>query len=190
MTRSHKIHSGRVTIVDIPVTETHSHGSGDVNSVKSVVLELTTDSGITGWGEASPWPVFTGTPEGNASALMNYLIPAVIGRNPFDVEVMLAQADKIIVHHPEAKAALETALLDITGKALGVPICDLLGGRHRDSVRLSFSIANPDFDRDFAKVERLFDDGIRVFKLKTGFKDHAFDLMRKGEAARQVIVYD
>ncbi len=178
MTRSHKVQSGRVTIVDIPVTETHSHGSGDVDSVKTVILELTTDTGITGWGEASPWPVFTGTPEGNASALTNYLIPAVTGRNAFDVEVLLAEADKIIVHHSEAKAALETALLDIMGKALGLPICDLLGGRHRDRVRLSFSIANPDFDRDLAKAERLFDDGIRVFKLKTGFKDHAFDLMR------------
>lgn len=178
MTRDHKIQSGRVTIVEIPVTETHSHGSGDVDSVKTVILELTTDTGITGWGEASPWPVFTGTPEGNASALTNYLIPAVTGRNAFDVEVLLAEADKIIVHHSEAKAALETALLDIMGKALGLPICDLLGGRHRDRVRLSFSIANPNFDRDLAKVERLFEDGIRVFKLKTGFKDHAFDLMR------------
>lgn len=178
MTRDHKIESGRVTIVEIPVTETHSHGSGDVDSVKTVILELTTDTGITGWGEASPWPVFTGTPEGNASALAHYLIPAIAGRNPFDVEVLLAQADKTVVHHSEAKAALETALLDIMGKALGLPIYDLLGGCHRERVRLSFSIANPDFDRDLAKVERLFGDGIRIFKLKTGFKDHAFDLMR------------
>jgi muconate cycloisomerase len=178
MTRNHKIQAGRVHIVDIPVTETHSHGSGDVDSVKSVILELATDTGITGWGEASPWPVFTGTPEGNASALRNYFIPAITGRNPFDVEVILAEADKQVVHCSEAKAALETALLDIMGKALELPIYDLLGGCHRDRVRLSFSIANPDFDQDLAKAERLFDDGIRIFKLKTGFKDHAFDLMR------------
>lgn len=178
MTRAHKIRSGRVHIVDIPVTETHFHGSGDVNSVKSVILELATDTGITGWGEASPWPVFTGTPEANAGALKNYFIPAITGRNPFDVEVMLAEADKAVVYCSEAKAALETALLDIMGKALGLSIYDLLGGCHRDRVRLSFSVANPDFDQDFAKAERLFDDGIRIFKLKTGFKDHAFDLMR------------
>jgi len=178
VTISHKINSGRVHVVDIPVTETHSHGSGDIGSVKTVLLELTTDTGITGWGEASPWPVFTGTPEANASALRDYFLPAVQGRNPFDVDVLLSEADKRVVHCSEAKAALETALLDIMGKALGVPIHHLLGGCHRDQVRLSFSIANPDFDEDFAKAERLFEDGVRIFKLKTGFKDHAFDLMR------------
>ena len=174
----HRIQSGRVHVVDIPVTELHSHGSGDVGSVKSVILELTTDTGITGWGEASPWPVFTGTPEANAGALTNYFIPMVQGRDPFDVEVMLAEADKTVVHCWEAKAALETALLDITGKALSVPVHDLLGGCFRDRVGMSFSIANPDFDEDLAKVARLIDDGVGIFKLKTGFKDHPFDLMR------------
>lgn len=178
MTDPHRIQSGRVRIVEIPVTETHSHGSGDIKSVKSVLLELTTDTGITGWGEASPWPVFTGTPEANASALKDYFIPMISGRSVFDVEVFMAQADKAVVHCSEAKAALETALLDIIGKAQGLPIYDLLGGCHRDQVPLSFSIANPDFDTDFAKAERLIEDGLRIFKLKTGFKDHAFDLMR------------
>jgi len=178
MKKSHTIETGRVHIVEIPVTETHSHGSGDIKSVKSVVVELTTDSGITGWGEASPWPVFTGTPEANASALIDYFIPMITGRSAFDVEVFMAEAERSVVHCSEAKAALETALLDIIGKVQGLPIYDLLGGCHRDQIGLSFSIANPNFDEDFAKTERLFDEGVRIFKLKTGFKDHAFDLMR------------
>jgi len=174
----HRIRSGRVHLVEIPVTETHSHGSGDVDVVKTVILELTTESGLTGWGEASPWPVFTGTPEATIGALTNYFLPMVVGRDPSQVEVLLAEADKAVVHCPEAKAALETALLDITGRALGVPIHDLLGGCHRDQVPLSFSIANPDFDEDFGKAERLVADGVGIFKLKTGFRDHAFDIMR------------
>jgi len=178
MTRAHNIRSGRVHLVNLPVEEIHSHGSGDIGSVKSVILELTTDTGITGWGEASPWPVFTGTVEGNAGALNNVFIPALIGRNAFDVEVLLTQAEKSVVHCSEARAALETALLDIQGKALDVPVYDLLGGAHRDRLNLSFSIANPDFDADRAKAERLFDEGVRIFKLKTGFNGHDFDLMR------------
>ena len=75
MAQSHRIHSGRVRIVELPVAEVHSHGSGDVDSIKTVIVELTTDTGLTGWGEASPWPVFTGTVEGNASALGQYFIP-------------------------------------------------------------------------------------------------------------------
>lgn len=178
MTRSHKVKSGRVHLVELPVEEIHSHGSGDVACVKSVILELTTDTGITGWGEASPWPVFTGTPEANASALKDYFIPAILGRSAFDVEVLMADAGRRVVHCWEAKAALEMALLDIQGKALGLAVHDLLGGCHREQVDLSFSIANPDFDGDKAKAGRLFDDGVRIFKLKTGFNGHEFDLMR------------
>ncbi len=109
MTSTHRLRSGKVYIVEIPVTETHSHGSGDVSSLRTVILELTTDTGLTGWGEASPWPVFTGTWQGNASALTDYFIPAVIGRDPFDVEVLMAEAEKMVVHCSEAKAAMETA---------------------------------------------------------------------------------
>jgi len=178
MPEIHKLVSGRIHFVELPVTETHSHGSGDISSIKSVILELKTDTGLTGWGEASPWAVFTGTREGNASALCDYILPATIGRNAFDVEAILKQADRIVVQHPEAKAALETALLDIMGKALGVRVCDLLGGAHRDRVPMSFSVANPDFDEDFAKVERMTEEGVWIFKLKTGFNSHAFDLMR------------
>ncbi len=178
MTQSHCIRSGRVYVVNLPVEEIHSHGSGDVVAIKSVILELTSDTGITGWGEASPWPVFTGTVEANVSALQDFFIPAIVGRNVFDVEAMLVEAESRVVHCWEAKAALETALLDIQGKALDLPIHDLLGGCHRDKVALSFSVANPDFQQDKAKIKRLFEDGVRIFKLKTGFNGHEFDLMR------------
>ena len=63
-------------------TLTWSLTSGDVGSIKTVIVELTTDTGITGWGEASPWPVFTGTAEGNANALSHYFISAIMVHVP------------------------------------------------------------------------------------------------------------
>lgn len=178
MSSQPKVTGARIHILKIPVTEVHAHGSGDIHAVNTIILELATDSGLTGWGEASPWPVFTGTVAANAGALQDILLPIAMHRSVFDLEPILSAADKAVVHCAEAKAALETALLDIQGQHLGLPISGLLGGRHRDTVRLSFSIANPDFDADFAKVERLVGQGVSIFKLKTGFTDHAFDLMR------------
>ena len=84
----------------------------------------------------------------------------------------------MVVHCGEAKAALETALLDLKGRLLGVPIYELLGGRVRETIPLSVSLANPDFAADIALVERLKSDGVRLVKFKTGIKDHAFDVMR------------
>jgi muconate cycloisomerase len=168
----------KVYLLEIPARAVHSHGSGDVGKVRSVLLELSTDAGISGWGEASPWPVFTGTAEASIAALHVHLRPLLTGADPLRVERLMAQADKIIVGCPEAKAALETALLDITGKALNTPLYNLIGGKCRDEIALSFSIANPDFGEDLETISDLYDDGVRIFKMKTGFDEHAFDLDR------------
>ncbi len=173
-----KIEGLRVHTVSIPVQAVHSHGSGDVAGVNSVILEVWTDGGITGWGEASPWPVFTGTAEANAAALHVHLRPHLIGRDPVQVETHLSMADRVVVGCPEAKAALETALLDIAGQISGLSVSELVGGRHREAVPLSFSVANPDFDADLDDIARITGDGVSVLKLKTGFDNHAFDRMR------------
>ena len=174
----HCIKRMQVHLLSIPAQHVHSHGSGDVSAINIALLELTTNSGITGWGEASPWPVFTGTVEANAYALHKHIRPIVEGCNPIQVEVCMAKVDQRLVGHPEAKAALETALLDITGQIAGLSIAELLGGIQRTEIPMSFSIANPNFDQDLNDIEKLYDEGIRIFKLKTGFNEHSFDVMR------------
>jgi muconate cycloisomerase len=167
-----------VHIIKVPVQATHSHGSGDVSAINSVVLELVADSGHSGWGEASPWPVFTGTVEASAAALNTHLRPLIVGADALRREQILAQATRTVVHSGEARAALEMALLDVAGRTLGVSAGQLIGGRQRDSVPVSFTIANPVFEEDMDIIAHLFGAGVRIFKLKTGYRDHAFDLMR------------
>lgn len=174
----HRVQSLRVHRISIPAKAVHSHGSGDVAGIHVAILELTTDSGLTGWGEASPWPVFTGTAEGNAAALHVHLRPHVIGRDPVQVEAIMTAVGKVVVGHPEARAALEMALLDLTGQIAGLSVCELVGGRQRDSMGMSFSVANPDFDKDLDDIAAMWADGVRIFKLKTGFADHTFDVFR------------
>jgi len=54
----------------------------------------------------------------------------------------------------------------------------LVGGRQRDDIAMSFSVANAVFDQDLEDIAKLWADGVRLFKLKTGFSDHSFDVMR------------
>lgn len=163
----------------LPVNSRRDHGIGSVEGTcEIVVLRLTSEDGSAGYGEASPWSVFTGTPEATFAALHRYLRPLVIGRKLADRAGIMADAMVAVAHCTEAKAALESALLDLTGRVCGVPVHALLGGKCRDSIPLSCSIANPEFDQDIGLLERLRDDGVRLIKLKTGFKDHAFDMMR------------
>lgn len=165
--------------LELPVTSRRDHGIGSVEGVcEVVILRLTSEDGTQGYGEASPWSVFTGTPEASFAALDRYLRPHVLGACVGDRAAIMARAAYAVAHCTEAKAALETALLDLAGRISGVPVWSLLGGRFRDSIPLSCSVANPDFAQDIDLLARLRDDGVRIVKLKTGFKDHAFDIMR------------
>lgn len=163
----------------LPVRRPRDHGSGLVaNGIEVVLVELVTKDGAVGWGEASPWAVFTGTAEAAAAALERYLAPVVLGRRVADIPRIMADADRALTRHPEAKAALETALLDALGKLTGVPVWALLGGKARDRIPLSVSLADPSFAADLELMARLKQDQVNLIKLKTGTRDHAFDLMR------------
>ena len=142
------------------------------------IVKISTNAGIVGWGEASPWSVFTGTAEANASAIHLYMRPLVVGADPLKVSTLMRQIEKTIVGHPEGKAAVEMALLDIVGKHLGLPVAQLLGGYYRSEVPLSVSIANPDFEEDCNLAKALVADGVNIFKVKTGFSTHKEDLRR------------
>ena len=163
----------------LPVVSRRDHGIGTVdNRIEIVVLRLTAEGGASGFGEASPWSVFTGSPEASFAALDRYIRPQVLGRRIGDIAGIMADAARAVAHCTEAKAALETALVDLLGRASGLPAWALLGGKCRDAIPLSCSLANPDFDADLALIDRLRADGVGIVKMKAGFTDHRFDMMR------------
>ena len=165
--------------LSLPVTSRRDHGIGSVaGACEIIVLRLTAEDGTEGWGEASPWSVFTGSPEASFAALDRYLRPLVAGRSVADRKAIMADALYAVAHCTEAKAALETALLDLEGRLAGEPVWKRLGGTAPAPIPLSVSIADPDFDNDLRLLERIVDDGVGIIKLKTGFRDAGFDTMR------------
>ena len=109
-----------VHLVDLPVRSVREHGIGSFSRALNVIVELRAEGGLTGWGEACPWPAFTGTAEAAAAALDHYIRPLVIGEDAFAVSRLMARLDQALVGSTEAKAAMETALLDLKARALGV----------------------------------------------------------------------
>ncbi len=167
----------RLFLIESPIRMARLQGVGDVKgTVKRVLLELTASDGTVGWGEAAPWEVFTGTAEGVFAALDIYLRPLVLRAPVRRVRALAARLDRALVGHPEAKVAIETALLDIVGRRSGLSVADLLGGRVRDAIPLSFSIADPDFGADLDRMRAMVPAGHTIFKVKTGVKPHREEL--------------
>lgn len=109
----------------------------DFNATRYLCLvKVTTDDGIVGWGEA-----ITQFPEANpaVAAIINGMAETVIGRSPIDTEaIWRALKDRAWWYGyggglaSNAIAAIDIALWDIKGKALGVSVCELLGGAVHD----------------------------------------------------------
>ncbi|MEJ6390175.1 enolase C-terminal domain-like protein [Gymnodinialimonas ulvae] len=186
-----KITDLKIWHLSLPVNARRDHGIGSVeHAVDIVVLRLTSEGGAMGYGEAAPWVVFTGSAEATYAALDRYIRPLVVGQRLADHASIMEHARHAVAHCTEAKAALDTALFDLRARAAGVPVWALLGGRYKDRIPLSCSIADPDFDKDLTLMARLRGDGVRIIKVKTGFKDHEFDMMRLERLRRDFPEFD
>ncbi|PZO02955.1 MAG: cycloisomerase [Hyphomicrobiales bacterium] len=167
----------RLFFIESPIKMARLQGVGNVKgTVKRVLLELTASDGTIGWGEAAPWEVFTGTAEAALAAIDVYLRPVLLGRPVKRIRETMALLDRTIVGHAESKVAIEMALFDIVGKQTGLSVADLLGGRVRDTIPLSFSIADPDFAADLERMRVMVPAGNVIYKVKTGVKSHKEDL--------------
>lgn len=107
----------------------------------NVVVRIETDSGIVGWGEACPVPQLTAeTQVSIVDMVTSRVAPTLIGQDPLRRGFLADQL--LLTSHGISftMAAVDTALLDIAGKASGVPVSELLGGRYVESVEVHGSV--------------------------------------------------
>ena len=109
---------------------------GVQHDTSQVVAEVHTDEGIVGWGEGDPWPLFTGDVAPSVMLMLEKVIgPAVIGKDPSNINAIHQAMDAALKGNYIAKSAIDMACYDILGKSLNVPVHKILGGKLRDSIR-------------------------------------------------------
>ncbi len=124
-------------IVEVPLREPVTGVHGVTALQRSVLVRVLADDGTEGWGDVDPTPGYTLESVDDIHADVERLSAAVRGGDPFNVQRALARMDDTLAGAFEAKAAVEMALLDLQGRALGVPVHALLGGRLVDEVVLN-----------------------------------------------------
>ncbi|MCC6175790.1 MAG: mandelate racemase/muconate lactonizing enzyme family protein [Chloroflexi bacterium] len=140
---------------------------------RAVIVEVLTDEGIVGWGASSA------PPEVCRVSMDSVLAPLVVGQDPFNSERIWSDAYHRVKTHGtrgvllECLSAVDTALWDIKGKALGVPVHRLLGGRVRDRVPAYATGFYFTQDEDQTRVaieegRRFYEQGFRAMKVKLG----------------------
>ncbi|MGE3798037.1 MAG: mandelate racemase/muconate lactonizing enzyme family protein [Thermomicrobiales bacterium] len=156
-------------LVEIPFREPFVVWRGSIPSKQFVFVRITTDEGLTGWGEAAPFLFYAPeTAQDVLSMIRDVMSGELIGRDPRDVRA-IARHFAMLDGHEFAKAAVETALWDLLGKAYGLPVFRLLGGPVRDSVPL-LNVLHSGEPAEMAEEARQWvDRGLTRLKLKIGF---------------------
>jgi muconate cycloisomerase len=144
----------------------------------TVLVEIRTDEGLIGYGmttSAAPW--YGDSVEDIITHLERYLVPAMIGRDPLNIVDAVKHLDRVRSGALYAKSALEHALWDLKGKALGAPVYQLLGGRAQEGIHLH-GFAHYGRADEMARAARAeVEAGWTVLKMKVGV-DPVGDLVR------------
>ncbi len=129
------------------------------------ILCLEADGGVRGYGYASATPHMGATFDG-LKAELDHFAPALTGADPFAATAIRADLDRRIRGAHQAKAAIDCALHDLSARALGVPLYQLLGGKVRDSVPILRILPLKTPDETAEQALALVDEGYGYLKIK------------------------
>lgn len=180
-----KITAVRLGRIAVPLRVPFKTALRSVDCVEDVIVELHTDTGAVGYGEAPPTGVITGDTTGAIlGAIQDHIGKVLVGRDVDDFEDLTALVQRSIVHNTSAKAAVDMALWDLYGQLYRIPVYKLLGGARRQIITdITISVNSPEeMARDaLDAVARGYD----CLKVKVG-ADPALDVARLA-AVRQAV---
>jgi len=160
------VHAVRVPIKEGTYTMSFDRA---LDEFDTTIVRIDTKDGLTGWGEVVPLGAnyLPSYAEGARTGIKE-LAPHLIGADATGVERINRQMDIALKGHPYVKSAIDMACWDILGKKAGLPVCQLLGGRYDEPVKLYRAVTK---DTPQAMVKRLKyyrGLGMRAYQLKVG----------------------
>ena len=172
-------------IVDVPTIRPHVLAMATMHAQTMVVVRLTDADGVEGIGEGTTIGGLSygpESPESIKSAIDTYIVPILETCDLAQIGATMAKVARSVRGNHFAKCAVESALLDLAGKRLGLPASELIGGgRVRESLPVAWTLASGDTARDIAEGEEML--ALRrhnIFKLKIGKRSVRDDVAHVG----------
>lgn len=164
-----KIAKVNTYIVDVPLVNEWKISLYATKSRKHAIVEIITEDGIRGYGEASPSPSFMGE-TAETIKLVNdlYLTPVVLGNQINHLGLIHERMNAAIYGQNAAKSAIDIAIHDAWGKTLNQPVYELVGGKYREEIPLAFAIGIMDNQRAYEEAVQRIEEGYSVIKVKVG----------------------
>ena len=186
-----KITKVRLGRISVPLRTPFKTALRSVNSVEDVIVEIHTDCGAVGYGEAPPTGAITGDTTGAIiGAIQDHIAKTIIGRDVDEFEPLLQSVQKCIVGNTSAKAAVDMALWDLYGQLYNIPVYKLMGGGRKQIVTdITISVNDPETMVKDALIA--LDRGYDCLKMKVGINPE-LDVARlaavRGAVGKDVVI--
>ncbi len=157
--------------VDLPLHEGTYKWSGgkSVSVFDSTIVGVETDCGLIGYGEVCPLgPFYLPAYAEGVRAGLKELAPHLLGFDPCELAKVNQRMDAALKGHPYVKSGIDVACWDLLGKATGISVCTLMGGRFGERVRLYRAISQESAEEMARKVSKYKAEGYTRFQLKVG----------------------
>jgi L-alanine-DL-glutamate epimerase-like enolase superfamily enzyme len=155
--------------VSTPLIKPLVIGTTNINEIDQIVLKIFTDEGHIGIADSGDTSAFYHgeTQDSIAGVIATQIAPRIlIGEDPTKIEKIIGRMDLLVRDNNHAKSMVDAALHDIKGKAFGVPVYQLLGGKTVDSIDLGFVLMAGPADQLIAEARAALDHGFKLIKLK------------------------
>ena len=174
-----RITSATAHPVHLPLREPFVVAYARWEAMPAIILELETDTGLVGWGEAVPDETVTGESLWPALAMLRHvLLPAVLGHDASDLDGAHARMAEAVGANPSVKAAVDIALHDLAGKTSGMPLARHLGGGTEAVLTYPRVISVGEPEVMASRAQAALAQGFTEIKVKVGAGDPREDIAR------------
>lgn len=147
--------------------------------LETTVLRIDTDDDVSGWGETmTPPSYYLPTSPQTARAGIEMMAPILLGENPLDHRARMEDIGFAMRGHKPTKSVIDMTLWDLIGKARGLPLVDLWGGRAVEDmpVLCLVNVASP--EEQVGQIETFRAQGYKLYQIKIGYGAPEEDIAR------------
>lgn len=163
--------------IALPLKKPMKMAGVTITHAENLLVRIEATGGLIGWGEAASAPTMTGdTLGGLVAAVRDHLAPLLVGQDAWMRPALIAVLRRALIGNTGAHSAVEMALLDLAGRAAGLPLIDLVGRRLRHAVAPMWLLGNATPEQDVEEAQGKEREGFRFFKLKIGTKKPAEEI--------------
>ncbi len=152
----------------IPLIEPFITSLAYETHVENVIVVIRTETGLTGFGESSPYMPVNGESMDTCFIVGQYFAKLLKGKNALKLEDNLAAMDKLIYANSSIKSAFDIALHDIIGQHKQVPIYKLYNGKNDKKLVTDYTVSLNDAEKMATDALKIKNQGYPSIKVKLG----------------------